>query len=398
MKKFLTLLVSLAALAGPLAAQRDIGEVDVAVNGQTLPVRVSANTPELNSLALQAFGSHGRYHVVAGGYAYDIRFSLVGAAQVEVAITRGLGGAPFATQVVTGTSARNALLRAADVAVEKTNGLGLRGFFAQRLAFVSERTGRDELYVGDLYFGNLRQITRDRAIAMTPRWSPDGSKLIYTSYYHSGFPDIFEINLNTYERTTFVSLRGTNSGAHFSPNGQQVAMVLSGEGTSEIYVCNAQGHMISRRTRLDSAKASPCWSPDGSRIVFASGNPSPQLYVIAAGGGPMQRITHGISGYCAEPDWSRANPNKIAFTMGTGGDHYQIAVYDAATGQSVQVSHAPFDGIEPCWLADGRHLVYTARNSYNSGRLAILDTLTGKSTPISPSSFGPAKQGNVWGF
>jgi TolB protein len=396
MKKFLILLLSLAALAAPLSAQRNIGEVDVTVNGQTLPVRVSANTAPLNALAQQAFGSHGRYHVVASGYLYDIRFSLVAPTEVRVDIARSPGGETVASEVVPGPTARSAVLRAADLAVEKTNGLGLRGFFAQRLAFVGEPTGHDELYIGDLFFGHVLQITHDRAIAMTPRWAPDGSKLIYTSYYHSGFPDIFEINTSTYERSTFVSLRGTNSGAHFSPDGRQVAMVLSGEGTSEIYVSNAQGHAISRRTRLDSAKASPCWSPDGSRIVFASGNPSPQLYVIAAGGGPMQRITQGISRYCAEPDWSRANPNKIAFTMGTGGNHYQIAVYDFSKNEAVQVSHADFDGIEPCWLGDGRHLVYTARNAYAS-RLCILDTLTGKSTPISPVSFGPAKQGNVWG-
>ena len=395
MKKLLTLCVALAALAAPLSAQRDIGEVDVAVNGQTLPVRVSANTPELNALAQQAFGAHGRYHVVASGYLYDIRFSLVAPTEVRVDISRGPGGEPVAAEVVPGTSARNALLRAADVAVDKTNGLGLRGFFAERLAFVSERTGHDEIYVSDLFFGGMRWLTQDRAIALEPRWSPDGSTLIYTSY-KSGFPDIYKIDLNTNERTTFVSFRGTNSGAHFSPDGRQVAMVLTGEGTSEIYVSNAQGHAVSRRTRFDSAKASPCWSPDGSRIVFASGNPSPQLYVISAGGGPMQRIAHGISSYCAEPDWSRADPNKIAFTMGIGGNNYQIAVYDFSKDQSVRVSNAPFDGIEPCWLADGRHLIYTARNSHFS-RLCILDTLTGKSTPISPVSFGVAKQGNVWG-
>ena len=395
MKKLPLLLLAFAALAAPLSAQRDIGEVDVTVNGQTLPVRVSANTPALNALALQAFGSHGRYHVVASGYLYDIRFSLVAPTEVRVDIARGPGGEPVASENVLGTSARNALLRAADVAVEKTNGLGLRGFFAERLAFVGEPTGHDEIYVGDLFFGNLRSYTRDRAIALEPRWSPDGSKLVYTSF-KTGFPDIYEIDLNTNERSTLVSLRGTNSGAHFSPDGSRIAMVLTGEGTSEIYVSNAQGHAISRRTRLDSAKASPCWSPDGSRIVFASGNPSPQLYIISANGGPMQRLTYGLSRYCAEPDWSRADPNKIAFTMGTGGDHYQIAVYDFSKHGAEQVSHAPFDGIEPSWLADGRHLVYTARNSYAS-RLCILDTVTGKSTPISPSSFGPAKQGNVWG-
>jgi TolB protein len=398
MKKFILLLLSCAALAAPLSAQETIGEVNVSVNGQTLPVRVSANTPDLNALALQAFGVHGRYHVVASGYLYDIRFSLVSPTQVQVNVEKGPGGGSVVAEVVAGTSARNALLRAADVAVERTNGLGLHGFFASKLACIGERTGHEEIYLGDLFFGNERQITNDRAIAMTPRWSPDGGKLIYTSYYHSGFPDIFVISLNanasSFERTTFVSFRGTNSDAHFSPDGRRVAMVLSGEGTPEIYVSDAQGHMVSRKTHYDSTKASPCWSPDGSRIVFVS-EPGPQLYMISASGGGMQRLTFNISRYCAEPDWSRANPDKIAFTMGTSGNHYQIAVYDFSKRASQQVSHAPFDGIEPVWLADGRHLVYTARNAYAS-RLCILDTVTGKSTPISPTSFGPAKQGAVW--
>ncbi len=180
------------------------------------------------------------------------------------------------------------------VAVEKTNGLGLRGFFASRLVFIGERTGHQEIYTADLFFGDVRQITHDRAIAMTPRWAPDGEKVIYTSFFKSGSPDIFEIDLGTYQRTTFVSFKGTNSGAHFSPDGRQVAMVLSGEGEPEIYVSNANGRNVSRRTHSDEVKASPCWSPDGTRLVFTM-QPGPQLYVMAASGGTPAagQLQHG---------------------------------------------------------------------------------------------------------
>ena len=389
----LSLFLALCA-CGFAQEPRNIGVVDIGVDNRTIPVRVSSDRPELNSLAQQAFGSHGRYRVVAAGYRYDIRFSLAGADAVEVDVN-GPEGQPLAAETVPGTSERNALLRAADFAVERTNGLGLRGFFASKLVCIGERTGHKEIYVGDLYFGNLRQITNDRAIAMTPRWSPDGRKILYTSFYHSGFPDLFVIDLSTYERTTFASFRGTNSGGRYSPDGQRVAMVLTGEGNPEIYVSNAQGRGVSRRTRYDSVKSSPCWSPDGREIVFASGNPDPQLYVIPASGfGAMRRITHGISFYCAEPDWSRADPDKIALTAWVGGS-YQIVVLSVSSGQWKQVSHAPFDGIEPSWLADGRHLVYTARDRTRS-RVCILDTETGKSTPLSPLSFGSTLQANVW--
>jgi TolB protein len=392
MQKISRLFLLLLAVAVPALAQRDIGDIVVTAEKNTVPVRVSANSPELNLLAQQAFKSHGRYRVTASGYAYDIRFSLAAGNQVRVDITKGQAAAPVASTVASGTSARNALLRAADFAVEKTNGLGLKGYFTARLAFIGERTGKKEIYTSDLFFGEVKQITRDNALALMPRWSPDGSRLLYTSFFKSGFPDIFQIDLRTYQRTTFVSFKGTNSGARFSPNGSQVAMVLSGEGSPEIYVGNAQGRQVSRKTRSQAVKSSPCFSPDGSRLVFAM-EPGPQLYVMSTAGGTPSRVTSGVSGYCAEPDWSRANPNKIAFTMRAGG--YQIGVLDLSTRAAKQVSKAPFDGIEPSWLADGRHLVYTARDRSTSV-LCILDTETGNSVRISPTAFGSVMQGNVW--
>jgi len=375
-------------------AQRDIGQVSISADIKTVAVRVSANVPELSSLAVQAFSAHGRYRVVASGFSYDIRFSQVSGNQVRVDINRSSGESVY-SETVAGNSPRDALLRAADVAVERTNGVGLKGFFAAKLAFIGERTGKKEVYTSDLFFGEVKQITRDNAQALTPRWSPDGTKLIYTSYFRSGFPDIFQIDLNNYQRTAFVSFKGTNSGGRFSPDGRQTTMVLSGEGNAEIYVGNAQGRQIRRLTRTDSVEASPCFSPDGSRVVFTSDAAGgPQLYIMPVAGGSMRRVPTNISGYCSEPDWNRADPNKIAFTIRIGSG-YQIAVYDLSKGGAAkQVSHAPFDGIEPCWLPDGRHLVYTARDRSTS-RLCILDTETGKSTPISPTSFGPTLQASA---
>jgi TolB protein len=76
-------------------------------------------------------------------------------------------------------------------------------------------------------------------------------------------------------------------------------------------------------------------------------------------------------------------------------DSYQIGVLSISQRRGVKVSNAPFDGIEPSWLPDGRHLVYTARDTRTS-RVCILDTETGKSTPVSPSGFGSALQASVW--
>jgi TolB protein len=76
-----------------------------------------------------------------------------------------------------------------------------------------------------------------------------------------------------------------------------------------------------------------------------------------------------------------------------GGGNFQIAVVDLATRTAKVVSKAPYDAVEPSWLADGRHVVCTMRDRRTSV-LAVLDTETGNSYPV--STVNPAMQASVW--
>lgn len=375
------------ALVAPLFADREIGTVNVLGDTSVIPVTVSSSSPELQNLALKAFEAHGRYRLVASGGAYAITFTPAGSNQVTVSISKGLGVTPMASETVTGTSQRNALLRAADVAVTKTS--GLRGFFAGKLAFVGERSGMSEIYTSDLFFGDMLKWTAEGKQIVSPRWSPDGAKIIFTSY-RTSFPDIYVLELRNRRISLFASFKGTNSGGRFSPDGGRVAMVLSGEGNPEVYVGNAEGRQIHRLTNNQSVEASPTWSPDGSRLIVVSDQAGgPQLYMMSAGGGGMSRINTSVSGYCAEPDWSLADPAKIVFTAKVGHG-YQTAVYDLKSGAPAKiVSHAPTDAIEPMWLADGRHVICTFRAAHTSS-IYLLDTESGKATRLSPLALGNA--------
>ncbi len=384
---FLALLMS--AAVNTVLAEKPVynaGILDV-TGSSGLAIQVSGATAELEALANTAFNAHGFYRRVASGGVFAIRFASAGANQVNVQVSKGT--AVVLNQTATGNNTRNAFFRAADAAVKATS--GLNGFFASKLAFVSNRTGKDEIYVSDLFFGEMKQITNDRAFAMTPRWSPDGTRLIYTSFFKSGFPDIYLLNLASMRRDTFVSVQGTNSGARFSPNGQQVVMVLSGYGTPEISVAPVSGRPISRLTHSDAVKSSPCFSPDGGQIVFAC-EPGPGLYVMPAGGGSPRKLD-GLSTYCAEPDWSRGDASKIAYTFREAGGRFQVGVLDLKTGKNEKVSKADYDGVEPCWLADGRHLIYTARAA-GSRSLAILDTVSGRTVRLTGV---PAEKASVNG-
>lgn len=374
------------ALAATAFAQRDIGTVEVQGDpNKTIAVSVSSSSAELQNLALLAFGAHGAYRVVPGGSgAFAFTFAPAGANQVTVTISKG--GSNIHSETVTGTSTRNALLKAADVAVSRTS--GLRGIFTGKLAFVAEHGGQQTIMTGDLFGGEIQSHPVQGKQIVGPRWAPDGSKIIFTSY-KTGFPDIYVLDLRARQLNVFASFKGTNSGGRYSPDGSRVAMVLSGEGNPEIYVGNPSGRQIKRLTNSQSVEASPSWSPDGGRLVFTSDVAGgPQLFVMSVSGGTMSRLGTNISKYCAEPDWCPADPKKIIFTAGVGRG-YQSALYDFSAGASKIVTKAPMDAIEPVWTADGRHIVCTFRTATSKG-LYLVDTESGKSVRISPSALGNA--------
>ncbi len=392
-------LISIGALASEARAQgREVDIDDIVVRGEDVfRLYVESGDSTLRDLMRRAFRTHGHFQLAdrAQGADFVFEFTPAGNDGVRLAIKSGSPPQVLHEETVTGRSLRRAALRAGDVAVRRTT--GLRGYFAGQLTFIGRETGHREVYTADLLLGNRTQLTNDRSKSVSPRWAPDGRRIVYTGYYNTGFPDIFEINLDTMRRRGLVTFRGTNTGARFSPDGNRMSMVLSGEGTPEVYVGNASGGNAQRLTQTGgSVQSSPTWSPDGRELIFVSDRDGrPQLYRMSVRGDNMRRIPTDISRYCAEPDWNHANPNKIAFTAAVGG-RFAIAVYDFSERRSRFVTRGPHDAIEPRWTNDGRHLIYTERSADHEV-LAVLDTETGKSTPLSRrGAYGRLSQADFW--
>lgn len=166
-------------------------------------------------------------------------------------------------------------------------------------------------------------------------------------------------------------------------------MSLSSSGNAEIYVGDSAGKKPRRLTTNKSAETSPTWSPDGRRLAFTSdARGKPQIYEISANGGPMRRIPTNVSSYCAEPAWNPVKENLIAFTAAVSGG-FQIALYDFKTRSSTILTTVSQSAVEPTWLNDGRHLVFTKRQNGRT-RLMLLDTETKKVSALHVPDFGDA--------
>lgn len=369
-----------AALQAQNSGAIDIGPIYGTGSVRARTINLVCQNPELLTTVRRAFSLHGGYEVKAEGRT-DFVFTFVPEGTTGVQIIISSAGQELARQSFTGSSARQAALKAADYAVSRT--LGTPGFFAGRLTFVSDQTGSMEVYVSDLLFEEARRLTSDRNNALTPDLAPDLSKVIYTSYFRSGFPEAFEIDLRTGQRRTFAAFRGLNSGASFSPNGSQVAIILSGSGNAELFLMSASGQVQRRLTRTQALEADPSWSPDGTRLVFAADDMGrPQIFTINADGSNRRRVPTNISGNCTEPHWNPRDPSLIAFTAASGNE-FEVTVYSFTTQKSTILSRGAGDALHPVWLNDGRHILYTSRTGSRE-RLMILDSLTGRQVPLSP--------------
>ncbi|MDP4643473.1 MAG: biopolymer transporter Tol [Opitutales bacterium] len=366
----------------------DAGDVTGQQGKGELAISVDSTDASIAQLVRRAFSLHGGCALTTPADAtFVIQVNPAGSNSALLTISSGQPLQKQLSREVSGTDQLNAVLRACDMAVEAT--MRSKGFFAGKLAFVGKQRGVSELYTSDLLFSRVRPLTADRSLLTGPSWSSDGRRILYTTYYKTGFPDVYMYDISTGRKEPIATFKGTNTGGAFSPDSRRIALTLSGSGNSEIYTANTQGKDLRRLTTNKSLEASPSWSPDGSRLVFTSDAPGkPQLYEISVNGGPMRRIPTNVSSYCSEPAWNPVKQNLIAFTAAVSGG-FQIALYDSSKRSSKILTSVDDSAVEPTWMNDGRHLVFTQRTKGRT-RLMLLDSETGKVSPLHNPSFGDA--------
>ena len=257
---------------------------------------------------------------------------------------------------------------------------GEKGVFGTQIAYVS-RIGRfKELFVMDLDGSNVRQLTKDRGLAISPAWSPSGDKIVYTSY-RSKRPELYFISPRGGNPKRLTKRKGLELGAEFSPDGTKLASAASVSGVSKLALFDLRGRMLKRLTSSSAIDVSPTWSPDGSQLAFCSNRAGgPQIYVMPSSGGAAKRISYTSSNYCTSPSWSPKG-DKIAFVCRRNG--HQVFIASPLGGESVQLTFAGSNE-DPSWSPDGRFLTYSSDLGRGGPRnIVILSLLGGRPTKIS---------------
>jgi TolB protein len=257
-----------------------------------------------------------------------------------------------------------------------------------KIAFKGQEGSNGEIFVADFDGFNPQQVTKDNTIVAAPCFVPGQLALYYTSY-KLNHPDIFYQNLSTGARKIFARYGGSNMSPAVSPDGNKVAMILSKDGWTDLYVCNADGTELRRLTKSPQDESSPCWSPDGQWICYASKDAERRsLSKIHVSGGQPHRIPTNLVGNPTEPDWS-PDGKWIAFT--SQSRDFAICIVPSSGGDATVLAA----GEDPSWAPNSRTLVYARRQG---GRyvLSLLDAPTKQVKDVSRTSGSSSQSQPSW--
>ncbi|MBZ5570431.1 MAG: Tol-Pal system beta propeller repeat protein TolB [Acidobacteriia bacterium] len=313
----------------------------------------NAPPPNASMLAFGNLGASGNSMTVQG-WLYDVK----NAASPQVL------GKQY-TDVPTSDAARTIAHKFANEIIFRLGG-GIPGIAESRIFFVSSRSGHKEIWGMDYDGANQHQITHLGSISLSPRISPDGSRLAFSSLTKSGW-DILLFSMDLNRLVSFPRFGGTNLSPAWSPDGTKLAFSSSRSGDPEIYVADQSGANLKRLTSFKMPDVSPVWNPKtGAQIAWVSGRTElPQIYTMESDGTNVQRMTD--QGYAVSPAWS-PNGQFLVFSWirhyGPGAPGAEdLYIMDIASKQWVQLTHDGGRNDFPSWSPDGRHIVFQSSRS-----------------------------------
>lgn len=261
----------------------------------------------------------------------------------------------------TENNARIIAHRFADEIISRLGG-GISGIAESSIVFVrSMRPGVKEIWQMDYDGNNQRQLTHLNTIALSPKISPDGSRVAFSAMGKNGW-SLHMYSLDLARMVGFPGFSNNDLSPAWAPDGTRLAFSSARTGDPEIFVVDNDGANLRRVTAYAGPDVSPAWNAKtGSQIAWVSGRTGlPQIYMMEADGTNPQRMTD--QGYAVSPSWS-PNGQFLAFAWirhyGPGAPGAQdIYVMDIASRRIVQLTHDAGRNDFPSWSPDGRHIVF----------------------------------------
>ncbi len=265
---------------------------------------------------------------------------------------------------------------------------GQQGIFKTKIAFIAQKTGLKELYMMDWDGERMYPVGIKGGIILAPRWSRDGSKLIYSAEKNRKW-GIYLLDMNSMRELSTIRLSGVSIVGNFFPDNRRFAFSTAKDGNSDISVGDIGGTGSRKIIATPWIDVSPSVSPDGSSIVFVSNRSgSPQIYMSDKEGFGVRRLTFQ-GNYNTSPAWSPTG-DKIVYASMIGGKNQIFTIKPDGSGVT-QLTDAG-NNEDPSFSPDGRYIAFTSNRQGSTGIFVIRANGEGLKR-LTPKGFRAASPG-----
>lgn len=208
-------------------------------------------------------------------------------------------------------------------------------FVQGEIVVASTRSGRYQLYAAErANLAQLRKVMDDTATATEPAFSPDGSRIAFTST-RDGQPEVYVMDADGSNVSRLTNSPGLDGDPSFSPDGQTVVFHSQRTGHRQIFLQPITSSVAVPLTQEPADNSQPSMSPDGEVIAFVSNRDgNNHIWLMAKDGTNPHPFTRGQQAKESAPHFLRDGALAYLVEQKEGGrTSTQVVKADVTTGK-----------------------------------------------------------------
>jgi TolB protein len=217
----------------------------------------------------------------------------------------------------------------------------------QEITYMSFGGGQPRVYLLQLETGQRELVGNFPGMTFAPRFSPDGQKVAMSLGRDDGNSNIFAMDLRSRTTQRLTDSNAIDTSPSYSPDGSRIVFTSDRGGRSQIYVMGADGSNPQRISFGEGTYSTPVWSPRGDLVAFTKQAGGEFAIGVMRPDGSGERIL--TSGFHNEgPTWAPNGRVLMFFRDRAGGGGPQLFSIDL-TGRNEQPVATPNFGSDPAW-------------------------------------------------